>query len=215
MALFRKRRGRRSRRPMRRRIRRRPMTARRVRRLIGAELKHGTIGFNGDAPAQNPENVSLSLINPGTGASERIGNWVQIVNIHGNLRVQGTANGTVPIVTCRAFIFRWNENNTLNVPTLAQIVNSDIAPQGPYNFQNRKVFTIVWSRVFTIVNNETNPQITKKLPFYIRLRRGPKTVFNDVLPTKFHYFFQMFSDTDTANSVPSYRLDITTRWTDS
>ncbi len=199
----------------RRRRRRVGMTPYKVRRIIGAELKHGTLGVNSTAPSQNSENFALTLINQGVDASQRVGNWVKVINIHGCLQVEGQPMGTLPVVNCRAFIFRWNENNSFSVPTLDQIVNDDTAPMGPYNFQNRGMFKIVWSRVFSIVNNERNSQFNRKLPFYVKLNRGPKTVYNAGLPTKYQYFFQIFSDTDTADSIPSFRLDITTRWTDS
>ncbi len=190
------------------------MTARRVRRIIDAELKHGTLGVNGDAPAVTGSNVALTLINPGTGASARIGNWIKVKNIHGCLQVEGQNNGTIDVVNVRAFIFRWNENESTNVPTLDVLVNNTTAPMGPYNFESRKMFTVVWSRVFSIVNKENNTQFNKKLPFYVR-PRGPKTIYNGGVPAKFQYFFWIFSETDTADSIPSFRLDITTRWTDS
>lgn len=212
---FRKRRMRsRRRRTRRRRIGKR-MTARRVRRIIGAELKFGYQPFNGTAPADNDENIALTLINQGVMAGNRVGNWIQVINIHGSLQVEGQVAGAVGVVNCRAFIFRWNEDQSSQLPTLDTIMESVTAPMGPYNFGSRGKFKIVWSRVFTIINDDDNPQFSKKFPIYIRLNRSPKTTYQDGAPKKNQYFFWIFSETNEPTSIPNYRLDITTRWTDS
>ncbi len=194
----------------------RPMTAKRVRRMIGAELKHLLFGITSAAPAVVGDRISLTDGVPqGVTVTQRIGDWIKPINIHGNLTVQGDNGGNPVVVNVRAFFIQWLENASTALPDLEDLIENTTAPQGPYKFSAKGQFKVIWSRVFNIVNEARNPQFAKKLPFYINVSRNMKSIYNGPLATKGHYYFFIFSETDAVGAVPTYRLDATLRYTDS
>ncbi len=200
-------------------MRRRPMTSGRVRRIIDAELKYHILTAGGQAPSFVGDSQPLTeLITQGDGVTQRNGNWIKPVNIHGTLRVTAVNDpGAIsPVVDVRAMVIRWNEDLSVNPPTLAHVVNDPSAPGGQFNFENKGQFKVMWTKNFTLVNDDDNSQFTKLFKVYIRLSRSPKTLFDGAaLAKKFHYIFYIFSDTNAAGEIPSYQIDFVTRYTDS
>jgi len=196
-----------------------PMTAYKVQRIISAELKRTVFGVSGDAPALTGEIQNLTNSIPqGDLATQRNGNWIQPIVMHGTLRVNAlhvAAIPNLPVVSVRASFFRWKEDNSTNLPTLDEIVNDTSAPNGHFNFPNRGMFDILWTRNFTLVPDERNPQFTKMFKYYIKLNRGQKVIYDDALPKKYQLFFIIFSDTVDVTLIPEYRFDNVIRFTDS
>jgi len=138
--------------------------------------------------------------------------------MHGTLRVNAQHVGgapNLPVISVRAAFFRWKEDNSTNLPTLDEIVNDTAAPNGHFNFPNRGMFDILWTRNFTVVPDENNPQFTKMFKYYIKLNRGQKVVYDDALPKKYQLFFIIFSETVDPTLIPEYRIDNVVRFTDS
>jgi len=194
---------------------RRPMTNYRVRRIIDAELKRFTNTTNSDAPATTGSVFPLTdIIGQGISSTQRIGDWIKVINLHGNLSVKAQ-DSVGQIVAVRAFIFQWNETAEAGPPSLEDIVNNVTAPTGQFSFSNKGQFRILWTKLFNVVNQDNNPAYQRMLKIYIRTNRLPKTLFTGVLPRKFHYYFMIFSDTAAPGEIPEYRLDLTVRYTDS
>ncbi len=191
------------------------MTATRVRRIIGAELKRHTTSLNGTAPAVTGEIVGLTdIIVQGDTSIQRNGNWIRNINVHGTLSVKGQ-DATGEIVTVRAFVFRWDLDASDGPPVLSDIVSNDTAPGSQFNFENRGNFQILWTKVFNIVDKDNNPAYQRLLKIYIRTGRLPKILYNNALPKKNQLYFGIFSDTADLGDIPSFRLDLVNRFTDS
>ncbi len=197
------------------RPRRMPMTNYRVRRLINAELKRSVLGVNGEAPAVTGEVQGLTdTIVQGDLATNRNGNWIKGRNIHGTLQVNGT-DSIGQQVQVRAMIIRWNEDASVHIPTLDQVVNNPVAPGGQFNFENKGQFKVCWTKNFLIVNQDNNPRYTALFKIYMKIGYAPNILYGTSGAKKFHYYFIIFSDTDAVGEVPDYRLDLVTRFTDS
>jgi len=167
------------------------------------------------APAIDGSVLNLTgLINAGVTVNQRIGDWIRMINIHGNISVKGT-DGTGQIVAVRCFIVQWHESAEQGDPLISDFVNNDTAPTGQFNFDNKGQFKILWTKLFNIVNQDNNPAYQRLIKFYVRCQSRPKTLYAGVLPKKFHYFFCIFSDTDAPGEIPTFRLDLVSRYTDS
>ncbi len=211
----------RRRRPMRRRrkqFRRRGghMTAYRVRRLIDAELKFFVTGVETDITPTTGELVSItSNIIQGDLASQRTGNWIKPVNLHGTVVVKGNAAalpGTDTFLVRCGFI-SWYNDEQFDAPSIGQIMQDPLAPFGPLDIANRGSFKQVWSRKFLISNDIANNNFYRTLPYYLKLH-VPKPVYNAGNPKKYQLFFYILTDSIVLDN-PTFNLDVTMRYTDS
>jgi len=192
-----------------------PMTPYRVTKIIGAELKRFTTSLNGIAPADLGSIIPLSdLILQGDLATQRSGDWIKPINLHGTVSVKAT-DSAGQIVTVRCFVFRWNEDASSGPPVLADIVSNTSAPGSQFNFANKGLFKVVYTKVFNLVNQDNNPAYQKLLKLYIKLNKSPKILFNGAFPKKNHLYFGIFADTDAVGETPTFRLDVVLRYTDS
>ncbi len=193
------------------------MTPYRVQRIIDAELKRTTVGQAGTAEADSGQDGIITFtegIPQGLGATQRIGDWIKPINLHGTLSVKGNPEAG-QITQVRCYIFRWNEDALSGGPILDDIVNNPTAPGGQFNFISKGLFKVYYTKVFNIVNDSTNPAIQKQLKIYVKLNRTPKVIYNAAQPKKNHIYFGIFSDTNLAAGIPTFRLDMTLRYTDS
>ncbi len=196
--------------------RRKVMTTNKVRRIIGAELKHTTIGQEGTVPSVDGAVITYTeLIPQGNGVNQRGGDWIRGINIHGALKVEGGDEKSGKVVTVRCMILRWDLDATTAGPTIADIVQNPTAPGGQFNFANRGNFQILYTKVFNIVNDATNPFFQRLLKIYVRLGRLPKVLYNGAFPKKNQLYFLIFSDTADVGQVPKFRIDMSFRFTDS
>ncbi len=205
------------RRPMRRRRRRvpRPMTVTKVRKIIGAELKHTTQNLSDDIPAAmgRIENISTDII-IGDLAQNRNGNWIQPIVYHGHIQINGFPAGTDPISLVRLAVFRWREDFSTAPPTALDLLESTNDVFGPFKYASRGKFDILWSRALSLVNNSDNSQFNKQFRFYIKLGRGQKCVYDNNTPAKYQLFFFLFT-LSAIGEEPAYQLNSTLRFTDS
>lgn len=197
---------------------RRPMTPYRVKRLINAELKFAVFGNDFlEFPAVTGSVIALTTpIAEGTGASERVGNWLHVTNIHGTLVVKGNpaAMPAIESFSWRMGIVQWNNDQSVDPATVAKIMFDSAAPLGPLSIVNRGSFKLCWSRTGTVMNDDDNTLFLKTLRCYVKLARYRKTLYAGVTPKKYQYFFFIVSDSIGLES-PLYQLDLTTRYTDS
>ncbi len=205
------------RRPMRRRRRRvpRPMTTTKVRKIIGAELKHATQNSQDNIPAAmgRIENISTDIA-IGDLATNRNGNWIQPIVYHGHIQLNGVSGATEEISLVRLAIFRWKEDFNTAAPTALDLLESTNDVFGPFKYSSRGKFDILWSRAFSLVNNGDNSQFNKQFRFYIKLGRGQKAVYDANTPAKYQLFFFLFTLT-AVGEEPTYQLNSTLRFTDS
>ncbi len=194
--------------------RRRPMTAGRVKKIIGAELKFVKTNFRDSGfPALNSIVTQLSNPTQGDTNFQRDGNRIMPVNLHGHITVVGDSTMPTNTTDIRLAIFRWNEDVSTNVPTADDIMEDTDELGGSYNINNRGMFKIMWSRYFTIVNNADNSAFRRTLRFYVKLS-GPKVLFDGSDLKKFHYFLLALSNSAEL-AEPTITANITFRFTDS
>ncbi len=195
------------------------MTARRVKRIIGAELKFKVLSIGPlPVPPIIGDIVPVSdNIAQGDTAQQRNGNWINPVNLHGSVVVRGnqTAQGTDTSVSFRVGFFQWKEDLQFQTPDISTIIQDPVAPLGPWNITNKGSFQVIWTRKFFISNDDDNTYFTRKLDFYLRLGRRQKALYDDGNPKKYHYFFMIMNDATDAVNLTEYFLDYTLRYTDS
>ncbi len=177
-------------------IYRQPMTAYKVRRIIGQELKH-SVQQAEIQPSIGGNFLSLTDgIPQGVLSTNRIGNWIQPAVLHGHIELTGLLNSEASehtAITRMAFL-RWKEDTTLNPPSTEEIMESKADPQGPYNFGGKGKFDILWTKVVTTVNENDNGQFSRRFRFYLRLGRGPQCIYSEATPMKYHLFFFALSN---------------------
>ncbi len=197
------------------RIFRSPMTAYKVIRLVGGEMKHtvNSIQFDVNPNTGNFAGLTSDIVR-GTNAANRIGNWIQPINVHGHVELTGDATSPEATTVVRFGYFRWKVDDNAESPTMLTVMETPSLPQGPFNFGSKDKFEILYSRVVTLVNNVDNTQFTKRFRTYIKLARGPKVVYDDAIPTKFQIYFFALSDAPVG-SEPTLCIVTTLRFTDA
>ncbi len=206
--------------PISMRRRPRPMTAGRVKKIIGAELKVSQIDIRDMVTnAAAPLLLQITGLAQGDAQDEREGNRIQGVNLHGHVTLQGDpVGGGQDITDCRVAIFRWNEDISGVQPTGADIMQDITQLGSSYNINNRGQFKILWSRYFTIVNSDDNPAFRRTLRFYTKLT-GPKILFDGAgggaaTAKKYHIYFMVLTNSPDVGH-PILTLNTTFRYTDS
>jgi len=204
----------------RRRIRRRPMrhmTVGRVKRIISAELKQLTSDFD-LTPVRIGTSIVLSMSNVAQGdfASNRTGNWIQPINMHGYVTLTGTPGASVDTLQVRVGLLRWMNDASTDLPDITQIVNDSGNPSGPFSFRDKNSFKILWSRFVNIQNNNDSPQFLKTLRYYVRMGRSQKALYDGPLTgKKYQLFFFALADGLAAGDDVQVSLTNTLRFTDS
>ncbi len=195
--------------------RRKPMTAGRVKRIIGAELKFTTTQRTSEiVNTLNPLILPLTQLPQGMTNSQRDGNRISPVNVHGNITLIGEDAAAANFANIRVVIFRWDEDQTQRVPVIADIMQNVALLGGPFNIDNRGLFKVLWSRYFVVINNADNPSFKKTLRYYLRAA-GPKMTFDGGAGAdakKYHLYLAVFSQ---SGDDPTVTFDNTFRYTDS
>ncbi len=214
----------RRRRPYRRRgqmsrSRRRPMTVRRVRRIVGAELKRNVFAVNGLAPAVDGFIEQMTFINQGVIATNRVGDWLDPVNMHGTVQVNGFHNVTPAsgeqTIQLRVVFFTWKLDAQSGDPTVADIMDNDTSPNGHFNFTSKDQFKVLYTRHWTLIPDRDSPYFNRTLKYYIRLGGHPKVTYDGISSKQNHIFFLIYSDVASGDpAVPAFRLDNVIRYTD-
>ncbi len=209
----------RSRRYKRKRYVRRPMTVSRVKRIMAQELKVSVIGNDFiDVTIASPAIVPITgPIAQGDLNTQRTGNWIAPVNIHGYITVKGSDAAVVDSFGVRATILRWNNDEANDPISIVKVQEDTAAPAGPFRFINKGAFKVLWTRYITVINDIANPKFVTTRKFYIRLSGAPKVLYNINQSRKFHYFLLVTSDDLAAagNNNPEFQIDSTFRFTDS
>ncbi len=195
--------------------RRRPMTTGRVKKIIGAELKFRIENQRDNiVNTATPRVIRLTNVPQGDGNDEREGNRITPVNLHGHVTLVGDpAGGGDDTTDVRVAIFRWNEDFNVNPPDETALMQAVAELGGPYNINNRGQFKILWSRYFTLVNNEDNPSFRRTLRFYVKLS-SPKVLYDAGNGKKFQLFMLILA-TSASVTHPVFTLNNTFRYTDS
>ncbi len=203
----------------RRRTRRTPMramTVGRVKRIISAELKQEVTDFDFiSVGIASPLITHLSSIAQGDLSDERNGNWIQPVNLHGYVTCTGTVGASVQTLQVRVGLFRWLNDQSMDPPTVARIMNDPGNPSGPFSFRDKSAFKILWSRFINIQTNADSPQFLKTMRYYIRLGRSRKALYDTALFKKYQLFFFALADGVAAGDEVQVSLTNTLRFTDS
>ncbi len=200
---------------MTRRRRRRPMTAGRVKRIIDAELKVHDIN-NPEIAFDNLVGtiVSLSNVPQGDTNTERTGNWIKPTTLMGTITVQGVDNLATELTRGRVSIVQWRENQDADPISLDRILQDVALPHQQYNVESKGSFKILWSKVFTVINQDNNPKFSYTWRFY--LRPSMKVLFDDADQRKYHLFIVASSDkVALSGDEPLMNFDTRMRYTDS
>ncbi len=195
----------------------RVMTVGKVKRIISAELKVSTVA-NDFAPIS----VALPMVVPltnniaqGDTNLERTGNWIQPITYHGYVTVRGINNATENSNGVRIMILRWKNDESVDPALVNKVVEDSADPFASFKFTQKGAFTVLYSRVFNIVNQQNNPQFLKTYRFKVPLSRGQRTLYDGATPKKYQLFFMAFSDALIVAEEPELTISSTLRWTDS
>ncbi len=195
-----------------------PMTAYRVKRIIGQELKKFDLAAGPlSIPSVTGIVAGISDIGQGDTNVLRTGNMIQPVSVHGYASVTGNAAeaATNAQAHVRIGLLRWNEDESTQVPTLPVLVADTGNPFCPYSLTNKGRYSILWSRVCIVSNTVENPNFQKLFRFKVKLDKGPKALFSGAAQKKFQYFFFGYSDIPAANEEPLLEFCTSLRFTDS
>lgn len=200
---------------IRRRVRRRPMTSGRVKRIIDAELKFRDLDVG---PVDIPQGLGsvtlISNIAQGDTAQQRTGNWIKPVSWMGTLTVQGNPQNVTDLTSLfRVFIVCWKENEDINTLDLTKVVQDTASPHQGFNIQNKGQFKILWSRTGIVSNTIDNPQFQKMYRFYVK--PSMKVLFDNANLRNNQLFIIGYSDQGTIVGAPSLIFSTRLRFTDS
>ncbi len=206
---------------------RRPMMtasfAAQVRKVVAAEVKYHYLNNELEIESGAPVLSSFTSIAQGVTATQRIGNWIKPVNLHGTVVISGNpaALGVRETWGVRVFIFVFNEDVTA-APTFAasQFMIDPARPGGPFNILRKGQFSVLWTRFVTVSNNSDNNLFTRNLTFRVNLSKAKKCLYDGPAAvgdkTKFHIYFGAVSEaTSPVVDAPTLTLDTMFRYTDS
>ncbi len=206
---FTRRRRMKSRRPL-------PMTVGRVKRIISAELKQDVTDFDFVPTRIGTALIThLSDIAQGDLSTNRTGNWIQPINVHGYVTVTGTVGASVQTLQVRVGVFRWKNDQSVDPPDIGQIMNDTGNPSGPFSFRDKNSFKILWSRFVNVQTNADSPQFLKTLRYYVRLGRSQKILYDAAEFKKYQLFFFALGDGLAVGDDVQVSLVNTLRFTDS
>ncbi len=200
------------------RLSHRPMTTGRVKRIIGAELKKFDLAVG---PVNMPTITGLisSVSFPAQGDTnvERTGNWITPVNIHGTFIVQGNAAqaAATSYSAFRIGIMVWNNDFSVDVPTVGKIASDSSAPLCPFSLDDRGSFRVIWSRTGAVANDVGNAKFHQVFRFYVRLSGAQKVLFDGAAQKKYQLIAFGWSDVAAAASEPQVEFCTSFRFTDS
>ncbi len=191
--------------------------ASKVKAIVDSEIKNNVRGldflpFRIAAPIiDNQTNIAQGLL-----TSQRLGNWLDPVNIHGYLQIRGNTASALQTMDVRVGVLQWHNDATADPPLIGAIMHDAGAPLGPFSFRNKDSFTVLWTRCYTIVNQFNNPNFSYNVNFYRRLKMAQKILYDGAAVIKQNqiYFFA-FSGSLAAADSPEVSIDITFRYTDS
>ncbi len=189
---------------------------RKIKKIVGAEVKQFDLQItNTPIPTIDGVLVSFSIIPTGDDFDEKNGNWVQPVSLRGVFTVVGNVDAIAAQRTSRyrVAILCWKEDLTVNAPDLAKIMQDTAQPHQGYRIQGKGTFSILWSRVGILSNEETNPNFQKMHRFSVYPKM--KALFDGNQRTKYHLFALAYSDVAAASDPPQIFLSTRLRYTDS
>ncbi len=187
-----------------------------VRRIVDAELKKFDLAAGPLAvPTITGQMVNLTAIGQGDTNVLRTGNWVRPVNIHGYCQVSGNSVQSTNQSQVRIGVLCWNNDFSADPPTVALIAADSSNPMCPFSLDNKGSYSVLWTRVLTISNNDASSGFQKMYKFYIRLGRQPKMLYDGATQKKYQYFFFAWSDIAAAGDEPFIDFCSSIRFTDS
>lgn len=196
----------------------RVMTVKKVRKIVGAELKHATASAALVIGPIAGQILDLtSGIAQGNLSANRQGNWIQPIVQHGHINL--TASVIPPVSTqdvteIRFGFLRWKEDTNTNLPSLDQIMENVANVLGPFKYASKGKFDILWSRVTTIVNDRDNNQFNKNFRYYFKLGRGQRCIYDNATPMKYMIIFFAISNSPVGEEL-DLQLNNVIRYTDS
>lgn len=188
----------------------------RVKRIVNAELKHRVLGIGPNAITPTVGDI-IDVTDPialGDTATQRTGNWINPQNLHGTVVLQGNIAAGAASFLIRVGFVQWQNDTQFDPPSVAQIMEDPLSPFGPFNIGNKGSFKSLWSRKVLVANDQDNSKFFATLPYYLRLSRGRKVLFDGGNPKKYGIYFYVMSDSIVASN-PTFQLDFTLRYTDS
>jgi len=168
-----------------------------------------------DITAQgDPMVTALSVIDQGTTAQLRIGNWIQPTTLYGHITVTGDTESVIDHSSVKLCLLQWNEDEDKNPFDGSELLQDNDAPGGPWRVSEKGTFTIMWSAYLIVINDVNNSQFSKTLKFNVDMKKRPRVLFEGPNRKKNHLFFAALTNHGALNA-PRIELQSQLRYTDS
>ncbi len=189
-----------------------------VKSIVDSEIKNSVRAsdFATFAPNAGFLDSPTTAIVQGMLTSQRIGNWVEPVNIHGLIQLRGINNATNDTTAVRLTVFQWYNDENTDPATNGAIMFDAAGPFSPYSFQNKDSFKVLWTRLCYLVNSNQNDKFAQLYRFYIRLNNAPKVLYTGAnTPKQNQIFVSAVSELVGIGDEPEIAIDVTFRYRDS
>jgi len=201
--------------------RRKGRFARKVRRVVSAELKFST-NTNNDTLLQDAVAISTPVVNNittgiavGTSATQRVGNYVDPVNIHGTISLEGNATSATPTYKARIIFLAWTDEFLSGVsPQLGDILETPTDPWSMFDTSAKGRFKSLYSRKVLLVNDETNPKFSMTFNYHVKMGKIPNLSYQGATALRNHVMLFVLADNDGVN-FGTFNLSNMFRYTDS
>jgi len=195
--------------------------ARKVRRVVSAELKFST-NTNNDTLLQDAVAISTPVVNNittgiavGTSATQRVGNYVDPVNIHGTISLEGNATSATPTYKARIIFLAWTDEFLSGVsPQLGDILETPTDPWSMFDTSAKGRFKSLYSRKVLLVNDETNPKFSMTFNYHVKMGKIPNLSYQGATALRNHVMLFVLADNDGVN-FGTFNLSNMFRYTDS
>jgi len=131
-----------------------------------------------------------SAIAQGTSATNRVGDFIKPVTLHGSMSLTGFDGATAPVYRVRVFCICWKEQFiAATSPLIADLYQNTADPWSPFKPSARGTFKLLWSRKFELVNEQNNPKFSRVYNYKVPLSRLPTITWDVAIPNRNHLMF--------------------------
>lgn len=191
--------------------------ARRVLSVIKPELKSVLVygadrQLSSDAPYFG-NMTGNAVIAAGTSATTRVGDRIDIRNIHFNYTLMANPNATLPATTSVAVVQWLMDDSVDSLSDLADVYRDDADPRSANDPGQGGKFRVLWRKIFIVSDDTSNPKHCYHGSVYVRPRG--LTTYDLTIDKRNHVFVIGWSDkTNASNNDPYFSLSGLVRFYD-
>lgn len=181
-----------------------------VRSSLGLEIKHFTTSVNLEWLRALPfQSRFTEDIVQGFADRQRIGNWIQPLSLDGAFAVHGNEDSTQRFNEVRLVLVQYHYDSSSVSFDADRVLTVTAHPFGGYRYNEQGMYTVLWDRIVSVVNDPASSQFCHTLPISLDLSGCPAILYDGSDPKKNQLIMLAYNN---AVSLPDAVLTISGAW---